>query len=56
MYNKKQGKTMKEFYYTIEVTGYVRAKNKEKALKEVTHYKEHYMIDDPFPTIKVEEM
>ena len=47
---------MKEFYYTIEVTGYVRAKNKDNALEEVTHYKVHYMIDDPFPTIKVEEM
>jgi|TARA_Y100001938_G_C7884269_1_gene326559 hypothetical protein len=47
---------MKEFYYTIEVTGYIEAKNEKKALKEVKKYKEHFMCDDPYPTIKVEEI
>ena len=47
---------MKEFYYTIKVTGYIEAKSKKKALKEVKEYKEHFMCDDPFPNIKVEEM
>tara|TARA_R110000823_G_scaffold223455_2_gene351584 strand:- start:5777 stop:5920 length:144 start_codon:yes stop_codon:yes gene_type:complete len=47
---------MKEFYYRIEVTGYIEAKSKKKALKKVKEYKEHFMCDDPFPNIKVEEM
>tara|TARA_R110000796_G_scaffold148548_1_gene265424 strand:- start:205 stop:348 length:144 start_codon:yes stop_codon:yes gene_type:complete len=47
---------MKEFYYTIKVTGYIEAKNEKKALKEVEKYKEHFMCDDPYPAIKVEEV
>ena len=35
---------------------YIEAKSKKKALKEVKEYKEHFMCDDPYPTIKVEEM
>ena len=34
---------MKEFYYTIEVTGYVDAKNKKEALKKVIEQKEDFL-------------
>ena len=37
---------MKEFYYTIEVSGDVREKNKEKALKEVTQNKDDNRIEE----------
>jgi len=52
----KQGEIMKEFYYTIKVTGYIEAKSKKKALKKVKEYKEHFMCDDPYPIIKVKEL
>ena len=47
---------MKEFYYTIEVTGYVDAKNKKEALKKVKEYNEDFMFDDPFRNIEVESI
>tara|TARA_R110002051_G_scaffold278951_1_gene340402 strand:+ start:135 stop:278 length:144 start_codon:yes stop_codon:yes gene_type:complete len=47
---------MKEFYYTIKVTGYVEAKSKKKALKKVHKYKIHFVNDDPYPNIKLKEL
>mgnify|MGYP003134857123 CR=1 FL=1 len=47
---------MKEFYYTIEVNGYIDAKNEKEALKKVKEYKESFMLDDLFPNIEVEEI
>tara|TARA_R110000823_G_scaffold56538_7_gene137483 strand:- start:8096 stop:8239 length:144 start_codon:yes stop_codon:yes gene_type:complete len=46
---------MKEFIFTIEVTGFIQAKNKDKAYREVDYYKAHYMNDDLNPTITIKE-
>ena len=47
---------MKEFYYTIEVIGYIQAKNFKKAFKKIRKYRERYVLEDSDPTITIKEM
>lgn len=47
---------MKEFYYTIEVIGYIQAKSSKKAFKNIRKYRERYVLEDSNPTITIKEM
>jgi len=44
----------KEYFFRIEVAGYIQAKNKRKAYKEVKKNLQHYLNDDPYPQIYIE--
>ena len=46
----------KEYFYKMEVIGYVQAKNSKKAFKKLRKYRERYVLEDLDPTITIKEM